>query len=136
MLIKIWYSNTITIIFFMKRLSQEKLSLTWKSVEPENQEDGLDKDGEAGEPLKLKDQWPQAQQLTLRENSSDSLENVSCSKFQYHSSTQTIFEWTQFKMSCGTYMYDPLWLISRLNTVSLILIVKHNPENKINFLHD
>ena len=39
--------------------------------------------------------------------------DVSCSKFQYHSLTQTILEMTQFKMPCGTY--DPLWLISRLN---------------------
>ena len=44
----------------------------------------------------------------------DSLDDVSFSKFQYHSLTQTIFEMTQFKMSCGTY--DPLRLISRLNT--------------------
>ena len=38
----------------------------------------------------------------------------SCSKFQYHSLTYSIFEMTQFKMPCGTY--DPLWPISILNT--------------------
>ena len=42
-------------------------------------------------------------------------DDVSCSKFQYHSLTQTIFEMTQFKMPCGTC--DPFWLISRLNTL-------------------
>ena len=35
--------------------------------------------------------------------------NIICSSL-----TQTIFEMSQFKMSCGTD--DPLWLISRLNT--------------------
>ena len=34
--------------------------------------------------------------------------------FNIQSLTQTIFEVTQFKKLCGTY--DPLWLISRLNT--------------------
>ena len=38
----------------------------------------------------------------------------SCSKSQYHSLTQTVFEMIQFKMPCETY--DPLSLISRLNT--------------------
>ena len=32
----------------------------------------------------------------------DSLDDVSCSKFQYHSLTQTIFELNQFKMPHGT----------------------------------
>ena len=45
----------------------------------------------------------QAQQVTLRETSGD---DVTFSKFQYRSLTQTIFEMTQFKMSCG--IYDPL----------------------------
>ena len=47
--------------------------------------------------------------------SQPSLDDVSCSKFQYlNILTQTIFEMSQFKMPCGTC--DPLWLISRLNT--------------------
>ena len=41
--------------------------------------------------------------------------HVSFFKFQSHILTQTIFEMTRFKISCGTY--DPLWQISRLNTV-------------------
>ena len=39
--------------------------------------------------------------------------------YYYHNNlTQTIFEMTQFKMSCGTF--DPLSIISRLNTDQLI----------------
>ena len=29
---------------------------------------------------------------------------ISCSKFQYHSLTQTILEMTQFKMPCGSHI--------------------------------
>ena len=50
--------------------------------------------------------------LILWENSIDSLDDVSFSKFQYHS--LTIFEMIQFKMHVAS---DPLWLISRLNSV-------------------
>ena len=63
------------------------------TVEPEKHEDGLDEDGEAGEVGSISPPG-------------DNLDDVSCSKFQYHSLTQTIFEMTQFKMPCGTY--DPL----------------------------
>ena len=37
-----------------------------------------------------------------------------------------LFEIIQFKMSCRTYYQ--LWLISRMITVPLILVAKHNPE--------
>ena len=53
------------------------------AVEHEKHEDGPDKKSEAH----------------------DSFDDISCSKFQYHSLTQTILEKTQFKMLCGTY--DP-----------------------------
>ena len=33
----------------------------------------------------------------------DSVDDVSCSKFQDNILTQTSFEMTQFKMPCGTY---------------------------------
>ena len=67
------------------------------AVEPEKDEDELEKDGsEAGEVSLV---------VSVVQ---------SCSKSQYHSLTQTVFEMIQFKMPCETY--DPLWLISRLNT--------------------
>ena len=40
--------------------------------------------------------------------------------FVYHTLTQAIFKMTQLKMTCGTY--DPLWQISRLNTVSIDIL--------------
>ena len=84
------------------------------AVEPENQEDGLDKDGEAGEVWCLVN--PQAQQATLWENPGDSLNDVTFSQFQLVWPTP-LLEMTQFKMWCRKY--DPLWLISRLNNALL-----------------
>ena len=84
-------------------------------VEPEKHEDGLDKDDREAWEVSSISQPPE-----LQEPTGDSLDDVICWKFQYHtrSLTQTIFEMTQFKMSCGTY--DPFWLISRLNTAPLL----------------
>ena len=86
--------------FIMKRQQKLSLFLTLKklAVEPEKHEDGLDKDGgeAAGEVSLI---------MSVVQN--------------YNSLTQTITEMTQFKMPCGTYMYDPFWLISRLNTAFL-----------------
>ena len=78
------------------------------AVEPEieKHEDGLDKDGEAGEVSSIS-QPPELQEPTASSSTSNTVKrNQNCSKFQYHSLTQTIFEMTQFKMPCGTY--DPL----------------------------
>ena len=49
-------------------------------------------------------------EASILQYTGDSLVDVSFSKFQLHGLTQTIFEMTQFKLSCGTF--DPLWLIS------------------------
>lgn len=61
------------------------------TVEPENQENELDKDGGAGE-ISSESLSPQVQQVTLWENSGDSLDDVSFSNFQNHSLTQTTFD--------------------------------------------
>ena len=83
--------------FIMK--GQQKLSsffmlLKKMAVEPEKHKDGLEKDGKAA-----------------RSQFSD----VSCTKFQYHSLT-----WPKPTLKCHVghiqCMYDPFWLISRLNT--------------------
>ena len=60
-------------------------------VEPENHEDGLDKDGSKAE-------FDELPSRILRANN-----DVSCSKFQNQSLTQTIYKMTQFKMPCGMY---------------------------------
>ena len=52
----------------------------------------------------------------------DSLDDIHCSKFQSYTLTQTTFEMTQFKMPRGTY--DPLWIISRLNTETVPSVLK------------
>ena len=52
----------------------------------------------------------------------DSLDDICCSKFQSYTLTQTTFEMIQFKMPRGTY--DPLWIISRLNTETVSSILK------------
>ena len=52
----------------------------------------------------------------------DSLGDIHCSKFQSYTLTQTTFEMTQFKMPHGTY--DPLWIISRLNTETVPSVLK------------
>ena len=52
----------------------------------------------------------------------DSLDDIHCSKFQSYTLTQTTFEMTQFKMPHGTY--DPLWIISRLNTETVPSVLK------------
>ena len=87
-------------LFHYETTTKAKFIFTLKklAVEPEKHEDGLDKDGSeaAGEVSLI---------MSLVQN--------------YNSLTQTITEMTRFKMPCGTYMYDPFWLISILNTAFL-----------------
>ena len=69
---------------------QQKLSLFFTlkklAVEPEKYEDGLDKDGgEAAGEVSLV--------MSVVQN--------------YNGLNQTITEMTQFKMPCGTYIYNP-----------------------------
>ena len=75
-------------LFHYETTTKAKFIFTLKklAVEPEKHEDGLDKDGgeAAGEVSLI---------MSLVQN--------------YNSLTQTITEMTQFKMPCGTYMYDP-----------------------------
>ena len=81
---------------------QQKLSslFTQKTmeVEPEKHEDKLDKDDSEAWEVSSISQPPE-----LQEPIGDSLDDVSCSKFQYQtcSLTETTFEMTQFKMPCG-----------------------------------
>ena len=81
---------------------QQKLSslFTQKTmeVEPEKHEDRLDKDDSEAWEVSSISQPPE-----LQEPIGDSLDDVSCSKFQYQtcSLTETTFEMTQFKMPRG-----------------------------------
>ena len=86
--------------FIVKQQQKLRALSTQKTmeVEPEKHEDGLDKDDSEAWEVSLISQPPE-----LQEPIGDSLDDCSCSKFQYHtcSLTETIFEMTQFKMPCG-----------------------------------
>ena len=88
---------------------QQKLSLFFTlkklAVETEKHEDGLDKDGgeAAGEVSLI---------MSLVQN--------------YNGLTQTITEMIQFKVPCGTYIYNPFWLPFSASQKHYCHIIFHN----------
>ena len=94
-------------------------------VEPEKHEDGLDKDDSEAWEVSSISQPPE-----LQEPIGDSLDDFSCSKFQYHTCglTETIFEMTQFKMPCGPLLLYQIQMFSKetLLTFHYLQTMDHN----------
>ena len=94
-------------LFHYETTTKAKFIFTLKklAVETEKHEDGLDKDGgeAAGEVSLI---------MSLVQN--------------YNGLTQTITEMIQFKMPCGTYIYNPFWLPFSASQKHYCHIIFHN----------
>ena len=100
-----------------------KSFFTTKRVATESEDQGEleETNGEGGEISTTASQPAEVAELPVKPTASTSTTVRKFRLYYYHNNlTQTICEMTQFKMSCGTF--DPLSIISRLNTASQILM--------------